>query len=423
MASNLENDVDFISNMPDLVLQLILQSLPNTEEVVRTSILSTRWRYLWTSIPLFPSLNIDCDRVLNPSMTHQRAKKLEDFVSWALANETVDLDSFRLSCAAYFDMPMVWRWVNDAVTRKVKRLDLMVCTRDKDKRNMRAIVLPHCLVTSESLESLRLYIFTIVDALTLLKMCTLLQELCLINCIGYSVLEISHLKLKTLIIHDRSRQRFSIGLVVSCPELVFFECAGLRIRDPFILKKVESLKTAVILPQCEFDRQYFCKIFARISHVESLSLDCSSIRYASDLEGNFPKSFPNLKTLELTTTFETYDMKLLIRILTCSPNLESIHLIIHKVCYGSEYRESDRVETMRILSPCLKRVEFLAFETDKSRLEIAQLLLEHRNALEKMVFSWCNEVDYHEKSTGTLNEVSKFHKASSSVKLVNLLKK
>ena len=78
---------------------------------------------------------------------------------------------------------------------------------------------------------------------------------------------------------------------------------------------------------------------------------------------------------------------------------------------------------MRILSPRLKRVEFLAFEADKSRLEIAQLLLEHGNALEEMVFSWCNEVDHLEKSMVTLNEVSKFYMASSSVKLATLLKK
>ena len=78
---------------------------------------------------------------------------------------------------------------------------------------------------------------------------------------------------------------------------------------------------------------------------------------------------------------------------------------------------------MRILSPYIKRVEFLGFERDKWKLDIAQLMLEHGNALEKMVFSWLNEVDYHEKSMETLNKVSKFHKASSSVKLVTLLKK
>ena len=39
---------------------------------------------------------------------------------------------------------------------------------------------------------------------------------------------------------------------------------------------------------------------------------------------------------------------------------------------------------MRILSPYLKRIEFLGFERDKWKLDIAQLMLEHENALEKM---------------------------------------
>nr|GEU72707.1 hypothetical protein [Tanacetum cinerariifolium] len=464
-SSNLENGVDFISNMPDLVLQLILHGLPNTEEVVRTTVLSTRWRYLWTSIPLFPSLNIDCDRLRIPSMTHPRAKKLQDFVFWALANKTVDLDSFRLCCVGYFDISTVWQWIDAAMMCKVKKLDLMFSSRDREV----CIMLPHCLVTCESLESLRLYLyrsrvtfldckgFSALKVLELnhanyyqtdlmekcLKMSPMLEKLSLIDCVIHidDVLCIPCPKLKTLMILDCGTSAYSsFNVVVSCPQLVFFKCVGLQVDPVTILKTCplleelclincieidhESLKAAMILPKCRFHKESFCKILARISHVESLSLDCSFIRYACDLKGDLPKFFSNLKTLELTTTFENYDMKLFIRILTCSPNLASIHLIIQEVCSQSEYLESDRVQTMRILSPYLRRVEFLGFERDdKWKLDIARLLLEHGNALEKMVFSWCNQVDYHEKSMEALNDVSKFHKASSSVELVTLLKK
>ncbi|XP_042758199.1 putative F-box/LRR-repeat protein At3g28410 isoform X4 [Lactuca sativa] len=58
-ASRREDGIDLISNMPDHILLLILSRLKSTEEVIRSSILSRRWRYLWTSIP---SLYIRCFR-------------------------------------------------------------------------------------------------------------------------------------------------------------------------------------------------------------------------------------------------------------------------------------------------------------------------------------------------------------------------
>ncbi|KAI3753910.1 hypothetical protein L2E82_25975 [Cichorium intybus] len=50
--------VDYISNLPDCILHHILSFIP-TEEVVKASILSTRWKNLWVSIP-----NIDIDDTL-----------------------------------------------------------------------------------------------------------------------------------------------------------------------------------------------------------------------------------------------------------------------------------------------------------------------------------------------------------------------
>ncbi|CAI9292401.1 unnamed protein product [Lactuca saligna] len=119
-AKTLEGEldgVDLISNLPDRVLQLILSRLQGTEEAIRSSILSRRWRYLWTSIP---SIDIDYTRGLehDPQMVLESIG-FKNFVSWVLLNKPIDLDSFRLCCADYYDMTTIRQWIHAAVVRKV----------------------------------------------------------------------------------------------------------------------------------------------------------------------------------------------------------------------------------------------------------------------------------------------------------------
>lgn len=83
--------------------------------------------------------------------------------------------------------------------------------------------------------------------------------------------------------------------------------------------------------------------------------------------------------------------------------------------------ELDVVDNRRILTRHLKRVEFRGFNGEKESLAIAQFLLEHGNALEEMVFSWSYKERYYKKSMEAMNEVSKFKKASSVVKVITLL--
>lgn len=54
----IENDEDRISLLPDCVIILeILSRLPTTKDAVRTSLLTKRWRSLWTSVPNLVFIN------------------------------------------------------------------------------------------------------------------------------------------------------------------------------------------------------------------------------------------------------------------------------------------------------------------------------------------------------------------------------
>nr|GEX06613.1 pentatricopeptide repeat-containing protein At4g32450, mitochondrial-like [Tanacetum cinerariifolium] len=113
---------------------------------------------------------------------------------------------------------------------------------------------------------------------------------------------------------------------------------------------------------------------------------------AREQKGKFPASLPNLKTLELTTTINAFTMNVLIRILRCCPNLESLHLLIEKGTINNRIWALHEIETRKILHDHLKTVNFLRFNGKKRRVGIARFLLQQGNALEKMFFSWRSKV-------------------------------
>ncbi|GJY28277.1 F-box domain containing protein [Tanacetum coccineum] len=132
-----------------------------------------------------------------------------------------------------------------------------------------------------------------------------------------------------------------------------FEYVGRR--REVILEEVDSLKKAVIHPEDMLQQKIsptlgktVCKWFGGISYVDSLSLNLYFVQ------------------------------------------------------------ELDEVEAKGVLTRHLKRVEFVELNGEEHKLGITRLLLKQANELEEMVFSWCNEVSYHEKSVETMNEVSKY---------------
>ncbi|MFS7928037.1 putative leucine-rich repeat domain superfamily [Helianthus anomalus] len=181
--------------------------------------------------------------------------------------------------------------------------------------------LPHSLVTRDTLEVLRLFLYkrplslptvTGFPALRILelnsvwlwefdvvqqflKSCPLLEKLSLIDCFSYSNVFfcISCLNLKTLRIRNRNMdytERFGggsddneglcVGLRICCPKLVCLEYAG-HMANAFSFENLDSLKKAVIYPDAmahtgltfESSGDSICQLFSGVSHVESLSLN------------------------------------------------------------------------------------------------------------------------------------------------------
>ncbi|CAI9292392.1 unnamed protein product [Lactuca saligna] len=329
-ASEHEDGVDKISSLPDPVLQLILSGLPTTEEVFRTSILSTRWK-----------------------------NKFKKFVDGVLAKGSLDLESVRLCCSDHYSMQIVQKWIHAVVKRNIKQLHLLFCCGHW----LKSIHLPDCLMTCGSLEVFRLYLYKrrlnffkltgfsglrvlelnnfvlaydSVYVYDFLKGLPLLEELSLIDCMMKKLmfLCISCPNLKNLRLDNRNiSELYNIESIcgcieIVCPKLVFFEFGAFKAYK-YIFKSLVSLKKAVIHPE-DFPYEYMERKFRGNGLLESLSTSIDIFCFSL-----YPSVVPNLKTLELTTGIHDIPIiSKLIRFLTRLPQLESLNLIIEEKCFS-----------------------------------------------------------------------------------------
>ncbi|KAK7840576.1 putative f-box/lrr-repeat protein [Quercus suber] len=128
-ASNIQRtnlSQDRLSDLPDEILVSIL-SLLKLEESQRTSILSRRWRYLWTFVTC--NLVFDKQGCNLTALSSERSK----FIVWV--NDVLELhqgdtiDEFRV----FFDMDGTFstvldNWISFSMRKKVKKLSLNLST-------------------------------------------------------------------------------------------------------------------------------------------------------------------------------------------------------------------------------------------------------------------------------------------------------
>jgi hypothetical protein len=141
---NEEEDIDgnnkCLSNLPEEILLHILSFLP-TKDVVRTSVLSKRWDYLWASIP---------NLVFEQSLPAKRTL-LMDFVDRAFClRYSSDIKRFTLRCDVLCDSSRVNTWISAVVRHNVQELCIEL---DKFEG---VFSLPNCLFTCKTLTRLKL---------------------------------------------------------------------------------------------------------------------------------------------------------------------------------------------------------------------------------------------------------------------------
>ncbi|XP_058741185.1 F-box/LRR-repeat protein At4g14103-like [Vicia villosa] len=147
---------DILSALPDEVVCHILSFL-QTKDAVATSILSTRWKHLWRSVPV---LNFT-----NTVLTDQNANfRVTDFIYYVLLSRVsaLPIKAFKISLIYHYNednnlgIHSFYKWINFLVERGVENLDLFLMLSSPGVPD-----LPNTILTCKTLVSLHLLFFSI----------------------------------------------------------------------------------------------------------------------------------------------------------------------------------------------------------------------------------------------------------------------
>ncbi|XP_060964999.1 F-box/LRR-repeat protein At3g58900-like [Cannabis sativa] len=159
------NDDDRISKLPDTLIHHILSFLP-TQEVVRTCLLSKRWKLIWYLVPtiFFPYSTITyCSEVERKQVIEKFYIYLEKYLEHRkkgmyFIDNSVVLTSFKLEMLVYYKKSkagVVDKWLAFAVENKVKEINLTI-GEDRDNGGY-YYCLPKILDNARYLTILQLY--------------------------------------------------------------------------------------------------------------------------------------------------------------------------------------------------------------------------------------------------------------------------
>ncbi|XP_010513369.1 PREDICTED: putative F-box/LRR-repeat protein At3g18150 [Camelina sativa] len=291
--------MDLISSLPDAILQHILFFVP-TQLAITTSILSRRWRHVWSDTP---SLSFDDSygppvhaAWINETLTRYTAPKMIKFHLNTRMNPTVSSMN---------------RWIQFAMSRNVENLSLCVGIVGDYKYSIPdffwtsssikqlnfelpySYIIPSCSVSWTSLKKLSLSNCYLSDE-SLAKIlcgCPILESLKLNHCLHLSVLDLS----KSLGV--RTIEIACTGFVSGPMQIVAPHVHSLRLHNfkpPCALVDVSSLTEARVDVSCHSVRetliaylfQFLREMLEKLQNAEKLTFGCNILQnYCDDCVG------------------------------------------------------------------------------------------------------------------------------------------
>ncbi|KAL3329769.1 hypothetical protein AABB24_033899 [Solanum stoloniferum] len=418
---------DRLSNLPEPILLYILSMLPNSKQVVQTSVLSSQWRFLWKSVPA----SLDFDFSDDPKAYREThilayvASVNRELHYWRFCEK---IKSFRVFIHSYVNIDRyIDFWVYFATNiGKVEEFSMKfdVITYPNlaykfpefayTNTVLRNLALGFCqLIPSGDVKWSNLVSLPIGDVdMTedvmekVLLGSPNLECLELDNVVGIGRLEISSVKLRKLILkHDNDECHC---LEIHAPYIRHLEIWGLCCNEMhFQLRNVASLVTAVVSLNVYFPKngekecKYLQELLHHVAHVENLELSPWCIECLSILElKGWPIPPSNWKFLKLNAALEKLDYPGICSFLSSSSNLETLIIdwfnrklrkLLSKCTNEDERMRRLWTRYFNCSLPHLKTIKFINFygkpRENNVVLPLVKWLQKNATALKKFVIS------------------------------------
>ncbi|XP_004250540.1 F-box/FBD/LRR-repeat protein At1g13570-like [Solanum lycopersicum] len=368
---------DVLTDLPNDVIDSILIRLPS-EEAVRTSILSKRWRYHWcrlTKLTLNRSLWRTENNLLNP------ADKFTEIISQISTLLEGPLIDFTLDVADLESCPDIDSFVYFVLRNTIERLVLYLPEDSK---------LPTSVFTCSQLRHLSLDNCSIhhpgafegFDKLISLQLCEVTISSDLLESI------ISHCPLLELLLLHIPKLLDTIE--IDAPMLSRFYFTGNI--SSVCLKNVPLLVEVSLTGEQIMKKDLdFAKVFNSCSAIKYLSLNISCY-WGSAQKGyeapRLPFDLNSVKRFDLLELelVDAYELSLSINLLRSFPYLEHLEIDVFHEDEDSGTEESDELKGLSdVTFSHLREIRVYAVDGRTSEMQLIKLLLANSPVLERML--------------------------------------
>ncbi|KAL2504140.1 F-box/fbd/LRR-repeat protein [Abeliophyllum distichum] len=417
VPSNVGMEVDKISNLPGHIIDKILSSLP-LRDAVRTSVLSSKWRFKWVTLP---HLVFENQSVLISTQDQTLIKnKLLSIIDHVLLLHTGPIHKFKLSHRDLQGVSDVDRWILFLSRGSVKEFILEIWKGHRYKlpsslysfQKLIHLELFNCLLKPpyifngfKSLKSLDLQHITMdQDAFEdMVSNCPLLERLTLMNFDGFTRLKIH------------------------APNLLFFDVGGVFEEVGF----QDTINLAIVSiglyanPGSDWNLAFgstgnLINLFANLPRIQRLEVQNFFLKYLA--AGGVPVKLPtpciDLTFLSIRVNFNDLEENLAaLCLLRSSPNLQELELLARSDEHATMRSVMNTVENYQSFPLNeLRLVKIVGIFGIRKELSFVKFLLANSPVLGRMTIKPAPVVGGMEMA----KELLRFRRASAQAEIVYL---